>query len=206
MHFWTEVSVLHHLLIWSSLQGLSFAPQTLFHSSDPSPPGSHSRIVEQRRRANSMHSEWSRKKQEAVPCPTDVSTVVKNLISCAEPSTSLQGIALHATGSQAAHQKGQHHLSSCGIVFALGQLGTGSKGDTGTAAPLMQANRNIEDDWKPAATSAAHNVLPKISISPWSKLGGRKTELGRNLYSAQNCLWPTLTGTAPGALGARHNT
>lgn len=52
------------------------------------------------------------------------------------------------------------------MVFALGQLGTGSKGDTGTAAPLMQPNRNAEDDWKPAAISAAHDVLPEVSIFP----------------------------------------
>lgn len=79
---------------------------------------------------------------------------------------SLQGTAFPATGSHVPHQRGQHRPGSCGIEFALGQLGTGSKGDTGTAAPSMQANRSTGDDWKPAAASAAHNVLPKISISP----------------------------------------
>ena len=41
-------------------------------------------------------------------------------------------------------------------MFALGQLGTRSKGDTGTAVPLMQGNMNTVDAWNLAATAAAH--------------------------------------------------
>lgn len=65
---------------------------------------------------------------------------------------------LHATGNHIPYQNGEHHLIFSIIRIALGQLGTCSKGNTGTAVSLTQGNTNIVDAWHLAATSAAHTL------------------------------------------------
>lgn len=140
--------MLHRFLIWflTPWTGFSSVSAVFIHPILPhlvqSPEKIHAK-VHQAKESKLQASSMAPQKNGTLPCPIDASIVIKSFISYAESSTFLQSTGLHATGSPVPHQNGQHHLSSSIIMCALGQLGTCSKGDTGTAAPLMQGSMNI---------------------------------------------------------------